>query len=130
MRCWREPALLTRPVRPGRDPAARGGRQALPDDAEAWYQLGDAKYHLPNALVDWEEIEPAFARAVSLAPRMTAYRLHLVEGVFRQHADSAMMAEQVAELERIAPNSRQARRYRVAQLLTQGAARRTVPSSR
>jgi tetratricopeptide (TPR) repeat protein len=93
-----------------------------PDDAEAWYQLGDAKYHLPAALVDWEEIEPAFERAAALAPRVTAYRLHLVEGVFRQHADSAMMAEQVAELERIAPNSRQARRYRVAHMLTQGAA--------
>lgn len=93
-----------------------------PDDAEAWYQLGDAKYHLVNALVDWEEIQPAFERAAALAPRMTAYRLHLVEGVFRQHADSASIAEQVAELERIAPSSRQTRRFQVAQLLAQGAA--------
>jgi tetratricopeptide (TPR) repeat protein len=91
-----------------------------PDDAEAWYQLGDAYFHLPGALVGWDEVEEAFERAVALAPRVVSYRIHLLEGAFRNHADSALVRARLSELERLAPNSPQTRRFRLAERLAFG----------
>lgn len=91
-----------------------------PDDAEAWYQLGDTYYHLAGALVDWPEIEAAFERAVTLAPRMAPYRIHLLDGAFRYHADSALVRSRVADLKRLAPNSPQTIRMQIAERLIFG----------
>jgi tetratricopeptide (TPR) repeat protein len=85
-----------------------------PDDAEAWYQLGDAYFHVASVLAGWEEAEEAFRRAVALAPRMAPYRMHLLDGAFRQHADSALVREQLVELQRLAPDAPQTHRYALA----------------
>jgi tetratricopeptide (TPR) repeat protein len=94
--------------------------QRYPDDAEAWYQLGEAYYHLRSSLVGWEEVEKAFRRAVALEPRMAQYRIHLLDGALRFHGDSAMTYRELEELERAAPNSQHTRRYRLAAAIAFG----------
>jgi tetratricopeptide (TPR) repeat protein len=52
-----------------------------PDDAEAWFLLGDTYFHLGSqAMTDWvEEGERALRRAVDLDPGFAPYYLHLVD---------------------------------------------------
>jgi tetratricopeptide (TPR) repeat protein len=120
-------ALLARATMLNRSSDMRGiallqeAVKKYPDDAEAWYQLGDTYYHQGGALVAWDEIEAAFDRAVTLAPRIAPYRIHLLEGALRQ-ADSVRVRKQLAEMERIAPNSPQTHRYRMAERIAFGSA--------
>lgn len=88
--------------------------QRYPDDAEAWYQLGDAFLHVPGALVGWEEAKTAFERAVALSPRMAPYHIHLLEAELRHDADSAGLRQRLAEFEQIAPNNVQLERFKLA----------------
>ncbi|MEJ2187333.1 MAG: tetratricopeptide repeat protein, partial [Gemmatimonadota bacterium] len=100
------------------DPAAveilREAVKKHPDDAEAWHALGDAYLHVRGALYGWEEAEQAFQQAADLAPRFAPYRIHLVDEAFVYYADSAMVAQRLGTLERLAPRSAVARRYRLA----------------
>nr|MBA2563882.1 hypothetical protein [Gemmatimonadota bacterium] len=71
--------------------------RAHPDDAEAWYLLGETYYHLgPRALVSQEESDKAFFRAIELDPSFTPAYIHVVENAFQLHADSARAARLVA----------------------------------
>lgn len=99
---------------------AQDATQRYPDDAEAWYQLGEAQLHIRETLMGWDEAEQSFQRAVRLAPRFAPYRIHLVEAAARYHADSAMVAERLDQLERLAPDSWTARRYRIVESLAWG----------
>lgn len=85
-----------------------------PDDAELWYQLADAYYHIESALVDPAEIEAAFERAVALAPRSAPYQIHPLQIAMLQHADSALTARRLARLEAVAPNSPYVQATRIA----------------
>lgn len=89
--------------------------QRYPDDAEAWYLLGDTYFHLGDqALVDAAESEPPFRRAVELQPRFAPYRIHLLHLAFRLHGDSAMAAREIAEYGRLAPGTFHDRAARAA----------------
>ena len=93
---------------------AEEATRRYPDDAEAWFQLGEAQLHVAETLQGWPEAEASFQRAVRLAPQFAPYRIHLVEAAARFHADSLLLAQRVDELERLAPESWSARRYRLA----------------
>jgi tetratricopeptide (TPR) repeat protein len=89
--------------------------QRYPDDAEAWFLLGDTYYHLGDrALVDQAESEPPFRRAVELEPRFAPYRIHLINLAFTLHGDSAMAAREIAAYGRLAPGTRFDRAARAA----------------
>jgi len=104
-----------------------------PDDAEAWYILGERYYHL-STREEWEKADPAFERAIALQPRFVPYHIHAIDLAFQLHADSVLVRERVERLERIAPESPQARLGRVALDLAWGsggereAARRALDS--
>ncbi|HYO46766.1 MAG TPA: tetratricopeptide repeat protein [Gemmatimonadota bacterium] len=60
-----------------------------PDDAEAWYLLGETYFHLgAAALIPLEKAEEAFARAVQLDPRFLPAYIHRVDYAMLM-ADSA-----------------------------------------
>jgi tetratricopeptide (TPR) repeat protein/TolB-like protein len=100
------------------DPAAveilQQAVKAYPDDAEAWYALGDAYLHVRGALYGWDEARDAFTRAIELAPRFAPYRIHMIDEALDFQADSALAEERLGELERLAPASPVAHRYRLA----------------
>jgi tetratricopeptide (TPR) repeat protein/TolB-like protein len=85
-----------------------------PDDAEAWYALGDAYLHVREALHGWDDAVPAFQRAIELAPGFAPYRIHLMDWAFRYKADSALAAQNVAAYQRLAPGSAMGARYGLA----------------
>ncbi len=95
-------------------PRAGDATRRYPDDAEAWYQLGEAYMHLPQSLGGWDDAEPAFQRAVTLAPTFAPYHLHLIDAALRGRADSAAADRQITEYERLAPSSPKATQYRLA----------------
>ncbi len=82
--------------------------------------LGEVQLHVREALSGWEEAEQSFQRAAELAPRFAPYRIHLVEAALRFHADSALLAQRLDELERLAPESPTVHRYRTVQTLAFG----------
>ncbi|MEJ2546946.1 MAG: hypothetical protein P8125_03920 [Gemmatimonadota bacterium] len=90
-----------------------------PDDSEAWYILGERYFHLQTAET-WERADPAFERAIALQPRFVPYHIHAIDLAFQLHADSTVARERVERLERVAPESPQARLGRVAYDLSYG----------
>jgi class 3 adenylate cyclase/tetratricopeptide (TPR) repeat protein len=74
-------------------------RQAVrryPDDAEAWFLLGDLSHHLgPQALLGPDEAERAIARAVELDPGFAPYYLHLIDRAI--HVGDARRAADLGE---------------------------------
>lgn len=88
-----------------RDPAGldslRSAVESYPDDAEAWYLLGEAYFH-DGVLVPPDETERAFRRAADLDPTFAPYRIHLVDLAFRYHADSALARRRVADYREVA----------------------------
>jgi tetratricopeptide (TPR) repeat protein len=73
-----------------------------PDDAEAWFLLGDTYVHLGSqALVDWrKESDRALSRAVELDPEFAPYYLHPIERAVTL-ADSAGARSLFATLTRL-----------------------------
>ena len=85
-----------------------------PDDAEAWYVLGELYYHEGMARqIGWEETEAAFLRAVDLDPTWAPHYIHLVDLAFRYHADSAVAVDRMARYRQLAPASDWNRYYDV-----------------
>jgi class 3 adenylate cyclase/tetratricopeptide (TPR) repeat protein len=74
-------------------------RQAVrryPDDAEAWFLLGDLSLHLgAQALIGPDEAERAIARAVELDPGFAPYYLHLIDRAI--HVGDARRAADLGE---------------------------------
>jgi tetratricopeptide (TPR) repeat protein len=86
-----------------------------PDDAHAWWMLGEIYYHWGERIpVGWEESDRAFARAVELDPGFAPYQLHLINIAFKYKPDSARVAELIEQYERLAPSSRSSREARIA----------------
>lgn len=73
--------------------------EEFPDDAEAWYEYGDAHVHL-DVSRDVAEREKMFRQAIDLDPGFAPYWIHYMEGQFYLHPDdSAAVAKEVARFE-------------------------------
>jgi tetratricopeptide (TPR) repeat protein len=88
--------------------------QTYPDEAEAWYLLGEILFHHVGALATAEEIDQAFERAVELDPRNEQYLWHYTELAWKLHGDSALAAQRLEMLERVDFDVRHARAGRLA----------------
>jgi tetratricopeptide (TPR) repeat protein len=76
-----------------------------PDDPEAWYALGEVRYHQTNgALASWEETDEAFARAAELDPSFAPYQAHGIDLAFSV-ADSELVARRMEKYAAIAVHS-------------------------
>jgi tetratricopeptide (TPR) repeat protein len=98
-------------------------RQAVrryPDDAEAWYLLGDAYFHLGQAaLIEFhEESDRAFARAIDLDPSFAPAFIHPMENAFAEGSEQT--AELVERFRRIAPGGVEDRANEFALALVSG----------
>ncbi len=93
-----------------------------PDDAEAWYELGESYVHAPGwvLIIDrQEEAERAFHRAIELDPEFALYYWHPIGYAFNK-ADSARAFSLVETLGRLAPGSEMDRSSRLALALAFG----------
>ncbi|MFO7586469.1 MAG: hypothetical protein R6X22_00195 [Gemmatimonadota bacterium] len=90
-----------------------------PDDAEAWYILGERLYHL-GARESQAASRPAFERAIALQPRFVPYHIHAIDVAFQVEPDSAEARRTVERLENVAPESPHARLGRIAYGLAVG----------
>jgi tetratricopeptide (TPR) repeat protein len=91
-----------------------------PDDALAWYLLGDAYFHLgARSLASPEMMDEAFQRAVELDPRFAPFRIHMLDLAFPL-GDSTMTADRIRQYEDLAPNSQFVERGRFVFGLTYG----------
>lgn len=84
------------------DPLRRAVK-SYPDDAEAWYLLGETYLHIPSSLAGNEEIDALFKRAVELDPKNARYLKHYVEFAWHFHGDSALAEERLGLYEQVAP---------------------------
>jgi serine/threonine-protein kinase len=75
-----------------------------PDDAEAWFLLGDAHLHT-SAPTGPEEADRAFQRATELDPAFAPYQPHGVELAFNHHTDSTLADARLRQYGRVAPGS-------------------------
>ncbi len=90
-----------------------------PDDAEAWAQLGEQLYH--TGTVDAMTLsDEAFEEAVALQPQFVPYHIHAVDLAFQLFADRTLAQRRVERLERVAPESPQARSARIAYQIAYG----------
>ncbi|MDX1623268.1 MAG: tetratricopeptide repeat protein [Gemmatimonadota bacterium] len=94
--------------------SAREATRRFPDDAEAWYLLGEFYYHNSATLATMDEAEAAFLRAVELDPTFVPYRYHNLDLAFKSPPDSALAARRVAEIQRESVDSRWVRASEVA----------------
>ena len=91
-----------------------------PDDAVAWYELGEAYYHLPGTMRGPDEAERAFQRAAELHPASAPYRAHLLDLAFEWRPDSARIAREIEALGRLAPGGVRTQAGRLAFALAFG----------
>jgi tetratricopeptide (TPR) repeat protein len=86
-----------------------------PDDAEAWFVLGDWLTHsLPLGVEDpVEQAKRAFKRAAELDAGFAPYVIHLIDFAFNEN-DAAEAERWIAEYGRASPGSALHRSYRVA----------------
>jgi class 3 adenylate cyclase/tetratricopeptide (TPR) repeat protein len=90
---------LTNGTLDGIEPLERAVRRR-PDDAEAWYLLGETYFHLgPAALIPLAKSEEAFARAVELDPRFIPAYIHRIDYAML-NADSARAAALIDSMAR------------------------------
>jgi tetratricopeptide (TPR) repeat protein len=91
---------LTNGTLDGIEPLERAVRRR-PDDAEAWYLLGETYFHLgPAALIPLEKSEQAFAHAVELDPRFAPAYIHRIDYAMLS-ADSARAAALIDSVARL-----------------------------
>jgi tetratricopeptide (TPR) repeat protein len=77
-----------------------------PDDADAWYFLGDSYWHGGEQLLsDQDASEKAFRTVVELDPGFAAAYIHLVNNAFIHRPDSARASRLIDAYHRLAPNS-------------------------
>ena len=77
-----------------------------PDDADAWYFLGDAYWHGGEQLLSsQDESEKAFRTVVELDPGFAPAYIHLVNNAFIHRPDSARASRLIDTYHRLAPNS-------------------------
>jgi tetratricopeptide (TPR) repeat protein len=94
--------------------------EMYPDDAEAWYMLGEVRYHEPGiAGAGREEAREAFERAVELAPGFVPYYYHTVEYAIGS-ADPEGVERLLSALEEAVPDDPLVAQYRLATLLLLG----------
>jgi tetratricopeptide (TPR) repeat protein len=80
-----------------------------PDDAEAWYLLGDTYFHMGDiALIDRAQADQAFERALALDPTFAPAYIHLMDDGFLR-PDSAQLNSALARYERLLPAGSQGR---------------------
>lgn len=92
-----------------------------PDDAEAWYLLGEVYFHLGGqALVAPGEADRAFARAIALDPQFAPAYIHQIDAAFRFAPDSARVAKLIDTYGRLAPGTETLRKIRLAFALAFG----------
>jgi len=93
----------------------QGAVRRFPDDAEAWYLLGDSFLHsgwrLPSSL---EQIEQTFERAVELDPNFAPYLIHWFDLALWWRPDSTKAAARLRRLEEAAPNAEHVLAKRIA----------------
>ncbi|MCG6956595.1 MAG: tetratricopeptide repeat protein, partial [Gemmatimonadetes bacterium] len=74
-----------------------------PDDAEAWFVLGDLYYHAGGWIpASVEDAQRCFARAQELDPEFAPYRLHTLDLAFAIDPDSAHAARLLEDYKRLA----------------------------
>jgi eukaryotic-like serine/threonine-protein kinase len=83
----------------------RGATSKYPDDAESWYLLGDALFHVGGmVLAPRDEFRQALRRATELDPGFAPAYLHLAEDAF-DRLDSTEVRRILGSLRRIDPSS-------------------------
>src|SRR2546426_6601034 len=93
-----------------------------PEDAEGWYLLGDAYFHLgPFSFLPLDSMVQPLQRAIALDSSFSPAYLHLVEYAFLQ-GDSATARTLIDRLRRIAPDSPKAVGLGLAYALSWGTA--------
>jgi DNA-binding SARP family transcriptional activator/TolB-like protein len=104
--------------------SARALVNRYPDDAEAWFQLGELYYHQgQHRQIGFDEAERAFLRSVQLDPSSAPHYIHLVDLAFVYHADSALAAERLARYRALVPRSPHTTRLELAFRLAFGGTR-------
>lgn len=89
--------------------------QKYPDDADAWYFLGDVYQHGgEQALSTLDESEKAFRTVVELDPGFAPAYVHLVNNAFIHRPDSARAAQLIEVYHLLAPNSSSDQENRIA----------------
>jgi adenylate cyclase len=83
-----------------------------PDDAIAWFELGEAYHHLgAQALLEHGVSEPAFEHALAIDPDFSPAYIHLIENAFTLHADARRARRLLDAFVARAPESIEARMY-------------------
>jgi len=87
-----------------------------PDDADAWYFLGDRYYHGGEqvALSTQDESEKAFRKVVELDPGFAPAYVHLINNAFIHRPDSSRAAHLIDVYHRLSPNSSSDQENRIA----------------
>jgi TolB-like protein len=116
-----ETALAYYGRQPDATKLARALSQKYPDDAGAWFMLGDILFHLPyQSLAGREDIELPFRRAIALDRTYTPAYIHLLDLAF-QWADSVRLAELLPRYDELAAGSAYDERYGITYRLAFGA---------
>jgi len=97
-----------------------------PEDAEAWYLLGDAYFHLGHfSFLPLDSMVQPLQRAIALDSSFSPAYLHLVEYAFRQ-GDSATARTLIDRLRRMTPESPKTVGLTLAYALSWGTARERI----
>lgn len=92
-----------------------------PDDPGAWFQLGEAYYHLgPQALVEPGRSEDPFERTIEIDASLSPAYIHPIENAFGLHADSARARRLIDAYARHAPGAIEVPLYRTGWSLAFG----------
>ncbi|MFW6084561.1 MAG: hypothetical protein ACODAA_05050 [Gemmatimonadota bacterium] len=98
--------------------ALRTATRQYPDDAFAWYLLGEFLAHHGGAfLADPAETRRALGRALKLDPTFSSAYRHMIHHAMRDDPNSPRVAELIDTYERLAPGTPGAREFRLAHAL-------------
>jgi serine/threonine-protein kinase len=106
---------------PGGLEPLREATRKYPDDAVAWYMLGESAFHQGGSLLlDPEEDTRAFETAIALDSTFAPVYLHVIGNALRTEPDSARVAELVNRYEQLAPRTPTALEFRIAEAIAFG----------